>query len=180
MGSRHAGPRADGQVTESLRPYAGVALIFATFLAIIAASSIALFALRLGLSPASISAYYRGSEAAFISPKSPTGLLKVAVPHLLAMPLALFTAIHLVGYLGLARRRPFALLAWLAFAAALTNVLSGLGVRFLWPGLAVVKWLSFLGLEALLLIWTGLWVMAFLPALRRTKSRTGIGGASVP
>ncbi|MHB8874791.1 MAG: hypothetical protein ACYC8T_13970 [Myxococcaceae bacterium] len=147
-----------------MAPYRTVVLMFGAFLAIVAVSAAVLFASKLGLHPAAVSDYYRGSEASFIQPKSLAGLLKVAVPHLLAAPLALFVTLHLVGWVGRVRRRPFVVLSALSFGAVLAGITAGFAVRFVHPHFALLKLAAFLGLEATLLVWLGLLAVAAWPA----------------
>lgn len=136
-------------------------LIFAGFVVVQATSAAVLFALKLGLEPASIEAFYRGSEAAMTRPRSLAGLLEVAVPHLLAIPLTLFIVIHLVGWAGVVGKAALEVLAQVSFGLAGVGLVAGLGVRYLWPGLWAVKLAAFLGLELTLLAWVLLLLRAF-------------------
>jgi hypothetical protein len=120
-----------------------------------------LFAMKLGGSPARVQEFYLGSEATFAAPKSLAGLLETAVPHLVAVPLVLFVAAHLVAFTGLLRRRVFAVLCATSFVAALVGLGAGFAVRFVWPGIAAVKIGAFLALEATLLAWIVLLVLTF-------------------
>jgi hypothetical protein len=151
-----------------LAPFRGPAASFCAFLAIQAVSAAVLFALKLGGSPARVQEYYLGSEATFAAPRTITGLLETAVPHLLAVPLVLFIVAHLVAATGLLRRRVFAVLCGTSFAAALVGVLAGFAVRFVWPALSVVKLGAFLALEATLLAWIGLLALTFARPRRST------------
>ena len=159
-----------------LAPFRGPAASFCAFLAVQAVSAALLFATKLGGTPARVREYYLGSEAAFAAPKSLVGLLETAVPHLLAVPLVLFIVAHLVAFTGLLRRRVFAVLTAVSFAAALAGLLAGFGVRFVWPGLSVVKVGAFLALEATLLAWIGLLALTFFARPRR--STVGASAAS--
>lgn len=138
----------------ALRP---VVLLFAGFVALQAVSAAVLFALKFGLTPASIEHFYFG----LARPRSAAGLLEVAVPHLLAIPLTLFIVIHLVGWAGVARGAAFGLLTRASFGLALSSIGAGLALRFLWPALSVLKLAAFLGLEATLVLWIYLLVRAF-------------------
>lgn len=136
-------------------------LIFAGFVMVQAVSASALFAMKLGLAPASIEAFYLGSEVAMTRPRSFAGLLEVAVPHLLAIPLTLFTVIHLVGWAGIATKAALQMLARVSFGLAGFGVMAGFGVRYVWPQVSVVKLAAFIGLEGMLLAWVLLLVLAF-------------------
>lgn len=147
-----------------LTPFRAPALTFALFLVICAASAAVLFALKLGPGPARVREFYLGSEASFAAPKTLGGLLQVAVPHLLAIPLVVFAASHLVGFARAVGPRTYAALVRLSYGSALLGVVAGLGVRFVWPGLAWAKLGAFAGLEAALLAWAALLVVVFGPA----------------
>ncbi len=147
-----------------LAPFRAPALTFALFLVICAASAAVLFALKLGPGVARVQEFYLGSEARFAPPRTLGGLLQVAVPHLLAIPLVLFAASHLVGFARAVGPRAYAALIRLSYGSALLGVAAGLGVRFVWPGLAFVKIGAFAGLEAALLAWAALLVVVFGPS----------------
>lgn len=151
----------------------GPAASFCAFLAIQAVSAAVLFEQKLGGSPARVQEFYLGSEATFAAPRTAAGLLETTVPHLLAVPLVLFVAAHVVAFTGLLRRRVFAALCSTSFAAALVGVLAGFGVRFVWPALSVVKVGAFLALEATLLAWIGLLAVTFARPRRSTARASG-------
>jgi hypothetical protein len=138
-------------------------LAFAGYLLAVAGSGAALFVAKLGATPARVAEFYLGSPERFALPKSLAGLLEVAVPHLLAIPLALFVVSHLVGAAGalpVARQRA---LTAAAFVAALCGVGAGFLVRYLAPWLAWGKVAAFVGLEATLLAWIALAVAVSWP-----------------
>lgn len=148
-----------------------IILLFGGFVLLQAASAGALFALKLGFGPTQVEGYYLG--AALARPRTLAGLLEVAVPHLLAVPLTLFIVIHLVSWAGV--QRPIALrsLARLSFVFAIVDIGAGFGVRFHWPGLPLTKLVAFFGLESVLMLWTALLVTAFWP-------RTALGFGRTP
>ncbi len=151
-----------------LDPFRGPLAAFALMLGLTAASAAVLFVRKIGLSPGAVRAFYLGSEAAFRPPRSLDGLLEVAVPHLLAVPLTVLVTAHLVGFVALVRPRPLALLSAVAFGSALAGLAAGFGIRFLWPGLAWLKIAAFAGFEATLLLW-----LALLLALFRRPREAG-------
>jgi hypothetical protein len=157
-----------------LEPHRGPLAVFAIFLAVVAGSAGALFHLKLGGSPDEIRAFYLGDEARFTPPRTVEGLLEVAIPHLAAMPLVVFTAAHLVAFAGLLRG-PLALLRHASFGAALVGVAAGLAVRFVWPGVAALKLVAFLAFEATLVAWVAL-VAALLLAPRAPVTGSGPAG----
>lgn len=137
-----------------LRDYRGPVAVFAVYLALVAGTGAVLLAAKVGLSPAAIATYYRGSEATFAAPKSLAGLLEVAVPHLLAIPLALFAAAHLA--LLSRRGRGTKALGALGFVAAAVTIGAGFAVRYLDPDFAWLKLAGSLGLLATLAAWVGI------------------------
>ena len=147
--------------------FAGPIAAFAGMVAVVMGTAAVLFVRKMGFDPGHVQAFYLGSEASFAPPRSLTGLLEVAVPHLLAIPMIVFVTLHLVAFVSGARRRPFAIAAGITFACAAVVIAAGFAVRFAWPGLAPIKIAAFLGLEGTMLAWLGLLVAAL----------TGSGGA---
>jgi hypothetical protein len=146
------------------------ALAFAAYLLVLAASAAVLFAAKIGARPDHVRAFYLGSEATFAAPKTAAGLLEVAVPHLLAIPLVLFAAAHVVGFARALGRRLQALLVALSFGSALAGIAAGFLVRFVAPGLAWLKLGAFAGLEGALLAWAVLLAAVFAPRPERASS----------
>lgn len=155
-----------------LEPFRLPALVFAAFLVVLAASAAALFALKLGGSLAGVRAFYLGDAARFAAPKSLAGLLEVAVPHLVAIPLVLFAVAHVVAFARALPARAARALAAGAFGAALAGIGAGFGVRYLGGALAPVKLAAFGLLELTLLAWTALLATVFLPARTRAPARS--------
>jgi len=145
---------------------------FATMVAVVMSTGAVLFARKIGFDGGRVRAFYLGSEATFAPPRSLAGLLEVAVPHLLAVPLLLFVTLHLVAFAFGLRRRPFALLAGITWACAGAGILAGFAIRFLWPALAPLKVAAFVGLQATLLAWLLLLVAALVPSAAG-ESRSG-------
>ena len=145
---------------------------FATMVAIVMGTGAVLFARKIGFDDGHVRSFYLGSEAAFAPPRSLAGLLEVAVPHLLAVPLLVFVALHLVAFAFGMRRRPFGLLAGITWACAGAGILAGFAIRFAWPGLAPLKVAAFVGFQATMLAWLLLLVAAVLPPARG-ESRSG-------
>jgi hypothetical protein len=140
--------------------------------AIVMATGAVLFARKIGFDGGHVQAFYLGSEATFAPPRSLAGLLEVAVPHLLAVPLLLFVTLHLVAFALVARRRPFALLAGITWGCATVGIGVGFAIRFAWPALAPLKVVAFVGLEVTMLAWLLLLAAAVLPPFRG-ESRAG-------
>lgn len=133
-----------------MKAFRPLVLVFAGFVLVQVASAAALFALKFGLTPAKVGTSFVG-DGALIRPRSMAGLLEVLVPHLLAIPLTVYVVVHLISWAkgpspGLAR------LSRVTFGLVAIGLFAGFGVRYLWPGLAVVKLAVLLG-EELTLSW---------------------------
>lgn len=165
---------------QRLSAFRPLVLVFAGFVALQALSAALLFAMKLGLTPAQIEAFYRGSEQAMTRPRTLSGLLSVGVPHLLAVPLTLFVVVHLVGWAGIVRRPALHLLTRLSFFFALAGVAAGVGVRYVFPALSVVKLAAFLGLELTLGLWVALLVLAFWPSRRLLELAASLEEKATP
>jgi cytochrome bd-type quinol oxidase subunit 2 len=146
--------------------FAGPIAAFVAMVAVVMGTAAVLFARKIGFDPDHVQAFYLGSEAAFAPPRSLAGLLEVAVPHLLAIPMLIFVTLHLVAFVNRARRRPFAAVAAITYACALAAIGAGFAIRFAWPGLAPLKIAAFVGLEGTMLAWLGLLAAAVLPRAR--------------
>lgn len=157
---------------ERLARFRAPALAFSVYLLVIAGSAAVLFVLKLGGAPALIAEHYLGSEARFTAPSTLGGLLEVAVPHLLAIPLVLFAVSHVVGFVRALGRRSYGVLVAVSFGCALAGVAAGFGVRFVAPALAWAKLAAFAGLEVTLLGWAGLLAAIFL-RVSRLRAPTG-------
>jgi hypothetical protein len=144
---------------------------FATMVAIVMATGAVLFARKIGFDGGHVKAFYLGSEATFAPPRSLAGMLEVAVPHLLAVPLLLFVTLHLVAFAFGARRRPFALLSGITWGCVAAGILGGFAIRFAWPWLAPLKVAAFVGFQATMLAWLLLLVAAVVrPARGESRS----------
>jgi uncharacterized membrane protein (UPF0136 family) len=160
-------------VNHRLAPFRCPALGFAAYLIVQAGSAAALFALKLGGDAGGVRAFYLGAPERFTAAKSLAGMLQVAVPHLVAIPLVLFAVIHVIGFARALPGRVFGVLVALSFASALAGVLAGFAVRWASPALAWLKIASFAGLEVALVTWAVLLVAVFVPrshAVRRAAA----------
>jgi hypothetical protein len=159
-----------------LSPFRGPALAFAAYLVVQAGSAAVLFAQKLGTTPDRVAEFYLGAEERFALPKSLPGLLEVAVPHLLAIPLVLFAASHVVGFARALGRGPFVALVAVSFGSAGAGISAGFLIRFVLPDLAWIKIAAFAGLEASLLAWAALLAALFVP--RRKPARLPDAGGA--
>ncbi len=156
-----------------LAPFRGASLAFAAYLLVQAGSAAVLFVLKLGGGAEGIRDFYLGSEERFTAAKSLAGILEVAVPHLVAVPLVLFAAAHVVGFARALPARAHEALVAISFASASAGVLSSFAVRWLDPSFAWLKILAFAGLEGALLAWAALLVSLFVPLRSPAPSPAG-------
>jgi hypothetical protein len=114
-------------------------------------TNFALFWSRLGWTPSSIAAYYLGSEAGFTAPRTAGSMLEVTHGHLPMMALVMLLLTHLMLFAPYSRRAKIGLVVT-AFVSALLEEGSGWLVRFVHPGFAWLKLLSFVALQTVLAV----------------------------
>jgi len=122
---------------------------FLVYVAIFWLTNALLYFEKMGLTPSSVVAYYRGDESQFLQPRSYQGMLEIAHFHLFAMAILVLTMTHLLLFVPLATR----VKAWivsLSFASAIGDEAAGWLVRFVAPAFAYLKIASFVVLESTL------------------------------
>jgi len=139
-------------VTPDWRDNRLLKLVLAWFLVYVAlfwVTNALLYFTKMGLTPASVVAYYRGDESRFLQPRSFEGMLEIAHFHLFAMGILVLTMTHLLLFVPMAKPAK----AWIvsvSFAAAIGDEAAGWLVRFVAPGFAYLKIAAFVTLEATL------------------------------
>lgn len=132
---------------------------YSVYVALLWVTNAALYFSKMSLTPASVVAYYLGSEQAFTEPRSYEGMLEIAHFHLFAMGMLLLVLTHLVLFVPISNRAKITLVV-APFAAALVDEGAGWLVRFVSPAFALLKIAGFLALQAslaalvLLAIWS--------------------------
>jgi hypothetical protein len=102
---------------------------------------------KMGFTPQSVVHYYNGSEALFTQPRSYESMLEVTHFHLPMMAIVILILTHLLIFAPW----PHKLKVWfisLTFGSALLEEGSGWLVRFVYPGFAILKIISFLVFQA--------------------------------
>ena len=112
-------------------------------------TNLVLFLSRLGYTPSSVAAYYLGSEAEFRPPRTAGAMLEVTHAHLPMMALVALLLTHLMIFAPYARGVKITLVA-ATFLSALLEEGAWWLVRFVHPGFAWLKLLSFVALQGLL------------------------------
>ncbi len=110
----------------------------------------ALYFAKMGFSPESVVDYYRGSNISYRPPRSYQSMLEVTHGHLAMMAMVLLVLTHLVIFLPTRRGAKVAIIV-ATFGSALFGEASSWLVRFVHPGFALLKVLSFVTLELCLL-----------------------------
>lgn len=136
-------------------------------------TNLVLFASRLGFTPASVAAYYRGSEADFRPPRTAGAMLEVTHSHLPMMALVVLLLTHLLLFAPHSRRAKLAFVAG-GFLSALLDEGAGWLVRFFHPGFAWLKLAAFVSLQGILAFLLVSLAM-FLRAGRRSEREEPIG-----
>ncbi len=102
---------------------------------------------RMGLSPDSVVAHYLGSESEFMPARTFGSMLEVTHYHLAMIGVITLLLTHLAIFLPFGRRTKVWLIA-VTFGSALLNEVSGWLVRFVNPGFAYLKIVSFITFQA--------------------------------
>ena len=137
-------------------------------------TNFAMYFSRMGLDPATVVAYYNGSEAEFRSPRTLGSMLETSHAHLPMMAVVLLLLTHLLIFVPVPRGARVGLIACTFVFAALDEG-GGWLVRFVSPALAPVKLAGFLGLQACL----GLLLAALLVSVARSRRLALVNGANV-
>jgi hypothetical protein len=137
-----------------------IIVLFVVYVAVLWLTNALLYFNKMGLTYASVSEYYLGSEEKFLPPRSYQGMLEIAHFHLFAMGILLLTLTHLMLFVPLrVELKPWFIVV--PFSAALLDEGGGWLVRFVHPLFAYVKIISFVVLEVSLavLICVSLWAV---------------------
>jgi len=137
-----------------------IILCFIVYIAVLWLTNALLYFNKMGLTYASVTEYYLGSEEKFLQPRSYQGMLEIAHFHFFAMGLLLLTLTHLMLFVPLRPEiKPWFIV--IPFFSALLDEGGGWLVRFVHPGFAYVKIFGFLALEGSLaiLVLVSLWAV---------------------
>jgi hypothetical protein len=118
-------------------------------------SNFYLYFQRMDLSPASVVAYYNGSEEEFRPPRSAQSMLEVTHAHTVMMAVVLLLLTHLAIFARVPEKGRIAVIV-VPFAAALLSEGSPWMIRFVHPDFAILKVLGFSLLQTSLLFLLGL------------------------
>jgi hypothetical protein len=137
-----------------------IIVLFVVYVAILWLTNALLYFYKMGLTYASVTEYYLGSEEKFLPPRTYQGMLEITHFHLFAMGILLLTLTHLMLFVPLrSELKPWFIVV--PFCAALLDEGGGWLVRFVHPLFAYVKIAGFVILEVSLavLICVSLWAV---------------------
>lgn len=140
------------------------------FLAGLWASNFGMYFSRMGLSPSSVAAYYRGSEETFQPGRTFGSMVESSHGHFAMMAMVLLVLTHLYLFVPGPRRVKAAFVVG-TFAAAFLSEGSGWLVRFVHPAFAILKPVAFLAFQAFLGLMLGLLAAFLVRAGRRNGLR---------
>lgn len=120
------------------------------FLTIFTVTNFALYFSKMSLDPASVAAYYNGSEDDFRPARSAQSMLEVSHSHMAMMAIVLLLLTHLLLFAPFSRRSKVSFIL-AAFASGLLSEAGAWLVRFVHPSFAVVKVAGFVGLQTSLM-----------------------------
>lgn len=137
-----------------------IIMFFILYVAALWLTNALLYFQKMGLTYASVTEYYLGSEEKFLQPRSYQGMLEISHFHLFAMGILLLTLTHLMLFVPL-RPELKPLFVVVPFTSALLDEGGGWLVRFVHPAFAYVKIAGFVMLETSLavLIVISLWAV---------------------
>ena len=135
-----------------------IVVLYSVYVAGLWVTNAFLYFNKLGLTYASVVAYYLGSEERFLSPRSYQGLLEVSHFHLFAMGMLLMVLTHMILFIDASDRTKLWLIA-VPFFSALLDEGAGWLVRYAHPAFAYAKITGFLLLQGSLaaLVGVSLW-----------------------
>jgi hypothetical protein len=137
-------------------------------LAAFTATNFMLYFAKMDLSPSSVVSYYNGNEEEFRPARSYQSMLEVTHGHFAMMAFVMLLLTHLAVFAPFRRSQKVGLIVT-AFTSVLLGEASGWLVRFIDPGLAWLKVISFLALQASLLFLLGTLGVFLWTAHRRRK-----------
>jgi uncharacterized membrane protein len=126
----------------------GFTILFLTGLVV---SNFGFYFAKMNLNPSSVVAYYNGSEQEFRNARSYQSMLEVTHGHLAMMALVFLLLTHLFVFTPFSKSTKVSLIV-VTFLSGLSDEGSGWLVRFVHPSFAWLKVISFLLLQASLII----------------------------
>lgn len=134
------------------------------------ASNFGMYFSRMGLSPASVVSYYRGSEETFQPARTFGSMVESSHGHFAMMAMVLLVLTHLYVFVpGPRRLKSFFVIG--TFGTTFLSEGTGWLVRFVHPAFSVLKPIAFLASQAFLALMLGLLAAFLLRAGRQAPFR---------
>ena len=133
-------------------------------------SNFGMYFSRMGLGPSSVAAYYLGSDETFQPARTFGSMVESSHGHFAMMAMVLLVLTHLAVFVPGPRRLKTAFVV-ATFASTFLSEASGWLVRFVHPGFAILKPVSFLASQVFLGLMLGLLGAFLLAAARRRDPR---------
>lgn len=153
--------------------------LFLGYTALLWVTNGVLYFSKMGLTYDSVVEYYRGHEPTFRQPRTLGGLAEVAHFHMFAMGVLLMTLTHLLLFVPLDVTLKAVLIA-VSFLAGIAGEGAGWLVRFVHPGFAYLKIISFLTLQGALAVLMGCSAYALLTRAPSAYMASGAEPGVVP
>jgi hypothetical protein len=140
------------------------------FLTCLWVSNFGMYFSRMGLSPSSVAAHYRGSDETFQPARTFGSMVESSHGHFAMMAMVLLVLTHLTIFVPGPRRLKTAFVVG-TFATTFLSEASGWLVRFVHPGFAILKPVTFLASQAFLGLMLGLLATFLVVAASRRTLR---------
>lgn len=134
-------------------------------------TNVALYFAHMTLDPATVAAYYRGDEAAFMPARSAESMLEVTHMHLPMFAMVLLLLTHLLIFAPMRFGQKVAFIV-ASFGSALLMEAAGWMTRFWHPGFAILKvgaFVVFQGMLAYLILGLAVFLLRGRPEARRAR-----------
>lgn len=116
------------------------------FLGLFWVTNLLIYFSKMSMSPESVTGYYLGSDTEYTLPKTAGAMLEVTHSHLAIMAVVILLLTHLFVFTPFSRKVKITTVI-IFFGSALLGEASGWLVRFVHPGFAWLKIISFTALE---------------------------------
>ena len=126
-------------------------LYFLAFSLLLLLSSVLLFNEKIGFSYDEVLAYYLGNEATFMLAKTPSGLLKIILPHIFAFGLFIMVVLHFVIFTKTNKKKIMPYLILVLFISGFVELFSPFLILYGLEFFAYLKLISFFVFEILFL-----------------------------
>lgn len=133
------------------KAYRFAILYFLAFSLLLLLSSVLLFNEKIGFTYDGVLTYYLGNEATFILAKTPSGLLKIILPHIFGFGLFIMVVLHFVMFTKTNKKKIMPYLILTLFISGFVELFSPFLILYGLEFFAYIKLISFFIFEILFL-----------------------------